>query len=41
MKVVKRNKLPVIRELSTRDVMYNMKSIVNTAVWCAGKLLRG
>ena len=25
-------KLPVIREMSTRDVMYNMINIINTAV---------
>ena len=32
MKVVKKCKLPVIR-LSTRDVMYNMMTIVSTALW--------
>ena len=31
MKVVKRYKLPVIREISTRDVTYNMINIINIA----------
>ena len=33
MKVVKSYKLPVIRQIHTRDVMHNMTAIVNTAVW--------
>ena len=32
MKVVKRYKFPVIRQISTRDVMYNMINIINTAL---------
>ena len=32
MKVIKRYKLPVIRQINTRHVMYNMMTIVNTAV---------
>ena len=32
MKAVKRYKLPVIRQISSRDVMYNMINIINTAV---------
>ena len=32
MKVVKRYKLPVIRQISTRDVMYNIMNITNAAV---------
>lgn len=31
-KVVKRYKLPAKRYMSTRDVMYNVISIINTAV---------
>ena len=38
-KVVQRYKLPVIREISPRDVMYNMMTIVNTAVWYISNLL--
>ena len=34
MRVVKRHKLPVTRYISTRDVMYNMINIMNTAVCC-------
>ena len=30
-KVVKRNTLPVIRSISTRDVMHNMINIINSA----------
>ena len=32
MKALKRYKLPVIRQISTRDVMYNMINIINTAL---------
>ena len=32
MKEFKRSKLPVIRQISTRNVMYNMINIANTAV---------
>ena len=32
MKTVKRYNLPVIKEISTRNIMYNMINIVNTAV---------
>ena len=32
MKVVKRYKLPGIRQVSTRDVTYNMINIINTVV---------
>ena len=32
VKVVKRYKLPIIRQISIRDVMYNMINIINTAV---------
>jgi len=32
MKVVKMYKLPVIRCVSTRDEMYNLINIINTAV---------
>ena len=32
MKAVKRYKLPVIRKIGTRDVMYYMINIVNTAL---------
>ena len=32
MQVVKRYKLPVIGLISTRDVMYNMINIINTAM---------
>ena len=32
MKAVKRYKLPVIRYISTRDIMYNMINIIKTAV---------
>ena len=32
MKVVKRYKLPVIRQMSTRGIMYNMINIINTTV---------
>ena len=31
-KVVERHKLPVIKKKSTRDGMYNMMTLVNTAV---------
>ena len=31
-KVAKRYKLPVIRKISTRDIMYNTTNIINTAV---------
>lgn len=27
-------------KISTQDVMYNMMTVGNTAVWCTGKLLR-
>jgi len=30
--------LPVTRQLSTRDVLYNMMTIVNTAIGYTGKL---
>ena len=39
-KIVKRYKLTVIRYISTRDVMYNMMTVVNTAVRYTGKLLK-
>lgn len=32
-RVVRRYKLPVIREVGTRDVMSNTVNIVNIAVW--------
>ena len=32
MKVIKRYKFPVIRQISTRDVMYNMINIINLAI---------
>ena len=32
MEVVKSCKLPVIRQISTREVMYKMTNIINTAV---------
>ena len=32
MKAVKRYKLPVIRQISTRDIMYNIANIINTNV---------
>ena len=32
MKVGKRNKLLVIREITTKDVMYNMMTTANTTV---------
>ena len=31
---VKRYKCPVIRQISTRDIVYNMRTIVNTVAWC-------
>ena len=33
-------KLPIIRYISTGDVMYNMMTIINTAVWYLRKLWR-
>ena len=39
-KVVKRYKLSVIRQISTRDAMYNMVTIATTAVSYKEKLLR-
>ena len=33
MKVIKRCKFPVIRQVSTGDVMYNMMTVANTALW--------
>ena len=33
MKMVKWYKLPVIHQISTRDVIYNMMTIANTALW--------
>ena len=33
-------KLPVIRLISTRDILYNMINIINTAVCYIGMLLR-
>ena len=32
MKAVKRYKLPVIRKISTRNIMYHRINIINTAV---------
>ena len=32
MKIVKRYKLPAIRYISTRDVMYNMINIISVVV---------
>lgn len=32
-KVVQRYKLPVTREISTRNVIYNMMTTINTAVY--------
>lgn len=40
MKEVKRYNLSVIREISTRDIIYNMMVIVNNSVGYIGKLLR-
>lgn len=40
MKAVKRYRLHVIKQVSNRDVMYNMISIINTAVCYIRKLLR-
>ena len=40
MLAVKMYKLSVIRHISTGDVMYNMPTLVNTAVWHILKLLR-
>ena len=40
MKVVKRHRLLVIRKISTKDVMYNIMTLVNSTVWYNGKLLR-
>lgn len=40
MKVVKRYKSPVIKSVSTGDVMYNMINIMNTAAYYTLKLLR-
>lgn len=31
---------PVTRQVSTRDVLYNMMTMVNTAIGYTGKLLR-
>ena len=33
MKVIKKYKLSVIRKISTRDAMYNILNIINTAVY--------
>ena len=33
MKSVKRYKFPVIRQISTKDIMCNMINIINTAVY--------
>ena len=40
MKPVKRYKLPVVRYISTRNEMYNVINIINTAVCYVWKLLR-
>ena len=40
MKVVKRYKAPVVKSVSTGDVMYNMINIMNTAACYTLKLLR-
>lgn len=40
MKAIQRHKLPVIRYISTRDVVYNVINAMNTAVRYIGKLLR-
>ena len=39
MKVVKRYKVPFTRLLSTRDLMYNMINIINTAL-CYMKVVK-
>ena len=33
MQAVKRYKLPVIRQISTRDIMHNMINIINSAIY--------
>ena len=35
-----KHKLKIIREISTRDVVYNMINVINTAVCNIQKLLR-
>ena len=40
MKVVKRYKGTVIRQICFGNVMYNMMSIVDTALWYSLKLIR-
>lgn len=39
IKAIKRFKIPIIREISTGDVMYNMAT-VNTAVWYIWKITK-
>lgn len=33
MKIVERYKLPIIREINTRDVKYNMVNIINNGIY--------
>lgn len=40
VKVVKRYKLPVMRSISTGDVMYYMMPIVNNVVWYIFKVAK-
>ena len=40
IKAVKRYKLPVIKEVSTSNVMYNMINTINTAICYKSKLLK-
>lgn len=39
-KGVRRNKLPVIRYINIRDIVYNTMTIADTAVGYIGKMLR-
>ena len=34
MKAVKRHKLPAIRQISTRDIMYSMVTVANNTLIC-------
>ena len=38
MKGVKMYELPVIRLINIEDIMYNMMTVVKTALWYIGKL---
>ena len=40
MKAVKRYKLPVTRQISPGEVMYNIINVINTAVHYIRKLLK-